>query len=1014
MAAPQKTPKHPSKEDAQTPPPRRRAKGSAQAIRDGADARPREDQDRLRLLFESAPIGVYRTMPDGRIEYANAAIVKMLGFDSFEELAQRNLEQEGFVQLHARRLFQEGIERDGAVRNLETAWRRKDGTPILVRESAVGVRDADGCVRCYEGVVEELNATARTATAAESSGEGIRFILDEPSDARGPSGREAERALRIAHRELERQMQHRTTELAAANDWLRQEVARRRQAEATLRWEAAMNAAVARLSESLIRTDSIEDASALVLEAAKRLTGSTCGFVGYIDPKNGWVVSPTLEQDKLKGCRLSEGGGVFRKFRGLWGWVLQNRRSILTNDPQHDPRAAGLPPGHMPIHRLVCAPAVIGQQVVGEVAVANAQDDYTQRDLAAVERLAALYALSVRHMLSQEALRRSEERFRLVALATRDAIYDWDLADGSCWWTGRHQTLLEQVVSPGTEAWKERLHEADRARVSADLAKVLDGGADYWKADYRMRRADGTFGFIVDQGFIIRDSHGRPRRMIGTLTDATDRKAAEEALRESEQRYRLIADVTNEVFWTSDKDRATVFSVSRAFEDVWGRSRESLRASPSAWFDAVHPEDRARVHAAWSTTAAGQTCKVEYRVVRPDGSVRHVWDRGFPIKTTDGRVERIIGVATDVTELKEAQEALRQSRDLLQTIIESTRDIVAMKDRDGRYTLMNPAGTALLRKAADGVIGKTDEDLFSAADARRLRAEDQTVVESGQMLVGEESLEIEGIPRQFLRHKLPYRDALGRIVGVISISTDITDFKHAQDRLRRAERLASIGTLAAGIAHELNNPIGGILLAAQNAKAAFNQPSCEQVVPTCLSDIVDNAERCGQIIRNVLRFARQEASDKQLLDVNVAVRRAVLLMEDFVHGHKCAVELGLPAGLPKARINPVELEQVLSNLIRNSIEAGEEGTRIRISTRGVANSGLQIAVEDDGRGIPSNQVDRLFDPFFTTRRTEGNAGLGLSIVHSIVRDHGGTVDVRSRPSGGTVVTIDLPGVQAAS
>jgi len=1014
MAAPQKTPKHPLKEAAHAPPPHRRENGPAQAIRDGAGVRPREDLDRFRVLFENAPIGVYRTTPDGRVEYANVAITRMLGFDSFEELAQRVLEQEGFFRLHPRRQFQERIERDGAVRNLETAWRRKDGTPILVRESAVVVRDAAGCVRCCEGVVEEISTTAQMEKAVMATGEGIRFVLDEPSEAHGPSGKKAERVLRIAQRELEMRVRRRTAELAAANEWLRREVAQRHEVEATLRWEAAMNAAVARLSELLIRTDSIEDASSLGLESAKELTGSAYGFVGYIDPAQGWLIAPTMTRDVWEDCKLVEKSCVFKTFTGLWGWVLLNRRSILSNDPQHDSRSSGCPPGHVPIHRMVCAPAVLGQTVVGEVAVANARVDYTQRDLAAIERLAALWALAIRHMRSQESIRQSEERFRLVALATRDAIYDWDLRAESCWWTGRHQTLLEQVVSPGTAAWKERLHAADRARVSAELSRFLDGPEDYWKAEYRMLRADGTHGFIVDQGFLIRDGQGRPLRMIGTLTDATDRKAAEEALRESEQRYRLIADASSEVFWASDKDRATVFSVNRAFEDVWGRRRESLRATPSVWLDAVHPDDQARVRAAWSARAAGQTCKVEYRVVRPDGSVRHVWDRGFPIQTIGGQVERIVGVATDVTELKEAQEALRQNRDLLQTIIESTRDVVVMKDRDGRYTLMNPAGLALARKRADEVIGKTDEDLFSVADARRLRAQDKMVMETGQSIVGDETFGIAGIPRHFLRHKLPYRDAPGRIVGVISISTDITDFKHAQDRLRRAERLASIGTMAAGIAHELNNPIGGILLAAQNAKRALGQPTAKQVVPTCLSDIVDNAERCGQIIRNVLRLARQEASAKELLDVSVAVRRAVLQTEELAYGRRSTVDLDLPAGLPKARGNPIELEQVFSNLIRNSIEAGGEGTRIRVSIREVAGRDLRITVEDDGRGIPPNQADRLFDPFFTTRRTEGSAGLGLSSVHSIISDHGGAVDVQSRPGGGTTVIVELPGLEPTS
>jgi len=183
---------------------------------------------------------------------------------------------------------------------------------------------------------------------------------------------------------------------------VQRELAERERAEAALAWEARANAAIAELSSKLLLPMTIEDISFSVLEQAKHLTGSAFGYVGYIDPQTGYLVTPTLTRDVWDICQVADRRIVFQEFRGLWGWVLENRQSLLTNAPAEDPRSSGAPPGHVPIQRFLSAPALVGRTLVGQVAVANSERDYTERDLALVERLATLYAIAIQHQRAEQ------------------------------------------------------------------------------------------------------------------------------------------------------------------------------------------------------------------------------------------------------------------------------------------------------------------------------------------------------------------------------------------------------------------------------------------------------------------------------------------------------------------------------------------------------------------------------------------------------------------------------------
>ncbi len=191
---------------------------------------------------------------------------------------------------------------------------------------------------------------------------------------------------------------------------VKQDITARKRMQEKLEWEARVNAAVAELSRALLDRKSIVELSRMLLDQAQELTGSRIGFVGYIDPRTGYLIASTLSGDVWEDCRVKGKRAVFKKFTGLWGWVLENKRSLLTNSPADDSRAMGIPSGHIMIKRFLSAPALVGDELVGQIAVANADDDYTQRDLEVIERLASLYALVIFRHWEEVALKEAKEQ----------------------------------------------------------------------------------------------------------------------------------------------------------------------------------------------------------------------------------------------------------------------------------------------------------------------------------------------------------------------------------------------------------------------------------------------------------------------------------------------------------------------------------------------------------------------------------------------------------------------------
>jgi len=463
---------------------------------------------------------------------------------------------------------------------------------------------------------------------------------------------------------------------------------------------------------------------------------------------------------------------------------------------------------------------------------------------------------------------------------------------------------------------------------------------------------------------------------------------------------------------------------------------------------------------------------IEYRMVTRTGQVRWFQSRSTRYVDTPGQPPLAYGFVLDITERKRAEalrmgaigvfERLAAGapiHEVLTVLLRASEDIhpgimgsICQLDDDGRLRyLAAPSLPDNYRECTDGVaIGPDVRSCGAAAFlAKRVVVEDiathpnwaaqrdvalraglrscwsEPILTSAGRVIGtlaiysrqsgepppvdqqlmQTAARLAGMVMQRVRNEADlasYREHLEELVAERTRELELS-----RDRLRHSERLAAVGTLAAGIAHEINNPVGLILLSAERLlQTAENQEG--DTTYTYLQDIVANAKRCGKIVKNVLHFAqRNDQADRWPDDINVVVRAAVELTRSYAANRGGAIELALQEDLPAVLLNPLELEQVVINLIRNGIESSVDAPQIVIGTELDGNV-VRVTVRDFGPGIRDENRNRVFDPFFTTRQTEGGTGLGLSLAYGIVAGHGGTIDVKNAPNRGAVATVELP------
>jgi two-component system sporulation sensor kinase A len=401
------------------------------------------------------------------------------------------------------------------------------------------------------------------------------------------------------------------------------------------------------------------------------------------------------------------------------------------------------------------------------------------------------------------------------------------------------------------------------------------------------------------------------------------------------------------------------------------------------------------------------------QVRTPTGEIRLIAWSSRVLFEPDGSVRCVIATGADVTDARATERRLRESERRFRELAENVNDLVAELTVEGEFTYVNPRFEAVLGWPPEAYVGHSLFDHVHPEDHETVRRamagldrpgiSRQTMMRVRLRSGGYRALE--SVARTFLAP-----DGQLRLAG---ISRDVSERAAAETELRRVDRLTTLGTFAAGVAHEINNPVAAILLAAEVALERPRPNAADSQDSRTLQRIADHARRCGAIVRSMLDFAAQGRSERRLHDVNELVARAVALVDGYARERGASLKLACQPVLPRVRGNGVEIEQVFVNLLRNALESRRTSVSVEVGTSEL-DGRVRVTVCDDGEGIPADVRAQIFEPFYSTKRTSGGTGLGLAIARRIVADHGGEMRIEDRPVAGTCFAVELPIARANS
>jgi len=645
---------------------------------------------------------------------------------------------------------------------------------------------------------------------------------------------------------------------------------------------------------------------------------------------------------------------------------------------------------------------------------------------------------------AEKELQQSNTLLRAIIEAAPTAIVGLDL-DGNVQtvWNPAAEKMLglsarEAMGHPLPSVPVEKQEESRRLRERIRNGETLDG------EEVRRQKSDGTPIDYSIYASPLRDAEGRITGNISVIVDITERKRMEdelrlardelekrvaertkqleataEALRTSEERYALAVQGSNDGIWDLNLTTGEIYFSPR-WKSMLGYEDDEIPNNLEEWKKRLHPDDRYRVMEARNACLEGHkpTYEIEYRLQHKDGSYRWINARGTCHRDSGGNPTRFVGSHSDITERKIIEEVLRESEKKYRTLFEESKDAIIVLDKARRVIDINDAFIELF--------GYTREEIF-ALDLEKLycKREDRNVL--WQKLEGfgfasdfEMELKRKDDERIIVHVSASaIKDDAGQISGYQGIFHDMTDRKKLEQQLLQAQKLESIGLLAGGVAHEFNNLLTGISGYGQIIEEII--PPDDELLQESVGQILRATDRAAELARSLLAFGRKQLIHPKPVHVHTIVHDTVGLIKRII-GEDIELRTSFSDKNLLVKVGEGQIEQILMNLATNARDAMPSGGHIHIATQevvvkdgsesnyGLARPGVYvlISVSDTGTGIDKKSLERVFEPFYTTKEIGKGTGLGLSVIYGIVKQNNGSVHVESEPGEGTTVSIYLP------
>lgn len=642
---------------------------------------------------------------------------------------------------------------------------------------------------------------------------------------------------------------------------------------------------------------------------------------------------------------------------------------------------------------------------------------------------------------AEQGVKRWREKFDLTTAAARLTFYEYDVENDALTWSGSMLDVLgydPEEMTGGLGVWTALLHPEDADRATALFAEALSQEKRY-VIEYRLRRRDGSYADVFEYGQLFDRTQDTPRRVLGIIQDVSDAKRTERALMQSEEKYRAIFNnAPIGIFRTSYTGRFLEANPTLA-RMLGYRDRDDLLASARDLEADIypHPATRRELLESLLTSPRGIRRDIEFK--RKDGSPFYAVINASLQFDDSGRPAYLDGTIEDITTRKAAEDMLRQSEEKFASMFRLSPDAIVLFGLDTqRVQDVNDAFVTLFGFSREEVLGKTTLELGIYQDlAVRERLHElvharETIREyefNAYRKTGEEVvcllscqvIDINGQPTVF------------------AVIRDLRDMKRMQQLMIQTEKMQSLGGLAAGMAHEINNPLGIIVQAAQNIVRRLDPSSDpnieaarrhgldlhglagfleERNIFRYLQGIREAGERAASIVADMLSFSRRSERTFSSNDLSAIVSKSLELAgKDFdLKKHydfrRLNVVKEYDADVPLVSCVSTEIEQVLLNLVRNAAQAmaraGTQNPTLTLRTKRMQDWAV-IEVEDNGPGIPKDDLSRIFEPFYTTKKVGEGTGLGLSVSYFIItNNHHGHLTAASREGRGAKFVISLP------
>ena len=751
-----------------------------------------------------------------------------------------------------------------------------------------------------------------------------------------------------------------------------------------------------------------------VLKTVLSAFESEFGVVGHID-KEGNLVCPSMTSHVWDQCRIPDKGVVFPKDTwgdSIWGKGLRSGKSDYSNEPFRVPK------GHVPINNCLTAPLVVQGKSIGLLTVGNKDGGYDEADRRILETIAESVAPVLQARLErkwgEEALRESKQFLDNVLNSIQSGI---SVLDGDLNIIRVNETMQKWYEHMAPLQGK-KCYEAYQGRsepcVACPSLRALSTGKLELEV-VPLQRAEGFAGWLEVFGFPILDASGKATGVVEYVHDITERKRAEEALRESESRYStLFTGITDAVLVhhiTDDGRPGQFIDVNDVACKMLGYTRNELLGMGVGDIDA--PESTVAVGPIVEDLKVGRDVLFEQAHVAKDG-------RRIPVEVHaqaldyKGRVA-VLSTVRDMTERKSAEEALRQSEERYRTLFENSRDAIYITSREGEFLDVNQSWLDLFGYTREEMIGLNVHKIYVDPDEKS-RFQRHIEQEGSVRNYAAKFRKKDGTEMECLITATVRQASDGSILGYQGVMRDITESKRLQAQLQQATKMEAIGTLAGGIAHDFNNLLMGIQ---GRTSLMFIDVSSDHPHFAHLTGIEDMVKRGADLSRQLLGFARGGKYKVRATDLNDVIEKSSEMFgrtkrEIKVHGK-------YQKDIWAVEVDRGQIEQVLLNLYVNAWQAMSGGGDLYLETRNITldkdftkpfsmepGNYVQLSVTDTGVGMDEATKRRVFEPFFSTKERGGGTGLGLASAYGIIKNHGGIINVQSELGHGTTIDIYLP------